>query len=563
MSASVVPAPALVSLARLRWTLLGVMLAMLLSMLDTTIAGTAMPTIVRELGGFNHLSWVVSAYTLAIAVSTPVWGKLSDLRGRRNVFLASIVLFMLGSAVTGAAQSMGQLIAFRALQGLGAGGLAVGAFALIGDLVAPRERGRYQGMAAIVMAMGTIGGPLLGGFVTGHLGWRWAFYVNLPLGLVALVWSATMLRLPAVRRPASIDWAGVVLLAIAIGSTVLAASLAGVRYAWGSPQILGLAVTALATLTAFIWSQHRATEPVLPPRIFASRNMTLASALVAVVGALLFGCSIYLPLFQQTVQHATATASGLLLLPLLIPMVLASQLPGWVMTKTGRYKIFPVIGTILATAGTLLLATMNTTTRRTSTSLYMALIGIGLGFTTQMTTTIAQNSVQLRDMGAATAALTLFRTLSGSVAVAIFGALSARALTGVTDPAGGTAYLDAAATATLHIFLAVRGRDHRRPPHQRSTPARRPHHVSRLCCLISAGPAPANEVSTAHLKSSLRSRAPNLPGQHSSANPIPERTGGWSTRPAPHCGHGPAVGVFLRDATRLRHDAGVLCLSTL
>jgi MFS family permease len=266
-----------------------------------------------------------------------------------------------------------------------------------------------------------------------------------------------MLRLPAVRRLASIDWAGVILLAIAIaiGSTVLAASWAGVRYAWGSPQILGLAMTALATLTAFIWSQHRATEPVLPPRIFASRNMTLASALVAVVGALLFGCSIYLPLFQQTVQHATATDSGLLLLPLLIPMVLASQLPGWVMTRTGRYKIFPIIDAILATAGTLLLATMNTTTSRTTTSLYMALIGIALGFTTQMTTTIAQNSVQLRDMGAATAAITLFRTLSGSIAVAIFGALSARALTGVTGPVGGTAYLNAAATGTRHIFLTA------------------------------------------------------------------------------------------------------------
>jgi EmrB/QacA subfamily drug resistance transporter len=398
MSAPSAVVAAAVSPARLALTLLGVMLAMRLSMLDNTIVGTAMPTIVRELGGLDLLSWVVVTHTLATAISAPVWGKLGDLRGRKNVFLASIVIFLIGSALSGAAQSIEQLIAFQALQGLGAGGLAVGALALIGDLVEPRERGRYQGMAAIVMVLGIIGGPLLGGFVTGHFGWRWAFYINIPIGIVTLVWSQIMLRLPAVRRSVRIDWLGVVLLALTTGSIVLAASWAGVRYDWISPQIIGLALAAIVGLTAFIRSQRRTPEPLLPPRIW-SRNMVLASVLVAVAGGLMFGCSLYLPLFQQTVQGVTATESGLLLLPMLIPMMLASQIPGTYMTRTGRYKLFPIIGTILVTAGTLLLATMDASTSSTTTSLYLIVVGTGLGFFLQTTTTIAQNSVDLPDMG--------------------------------------------------------------------------------------------------------------------------------------------------------------------
>lgn len=262
------PAPA--APRHVRWTLLGVMLAMLLSMLDNTVVGTSMPTIVRELGGLDHLSWVVVAYTLATAASTPVWGKLGDLYGRKHVYLISIVLFLAGSALAGAAQSMSWLIAARAFQGIGAGGIGAGAFALIAALVPPRERGRYQGMTASVMAIGTIGGPLLGGFVTGHFGWRWAFYINLPLGLLALLWCQVMLDLPVLRRQARIDWPGISLLTLAITSVTLAANWAGTTYAWASWQVLGLFALAVVGIAAFIAIErrspnrccHRAYSPV-------------------------------------------------------------------------------------------------------------------------------------------------------------------------------------------------------------------------------------------------------------------------------------------------------------
>ncbi|MET7489641.1 MDR family MFS transporter [Streptomyces sp. NPDC005538] len=433
-----------------RWTLLGVMLAMLLAMLDNNIVGTAMPTIVRDLGGLEHISWVVTAYTLATAVSTPLWGKFGDLYGRKRVFLASVVVFLTGSLLAGAAHSMAQLIEFRALQGIGAGGLAAGAFALIGTLVAPRERGRYQGMTATVMAIGTIGGPLLGGFVTGHLGWRWTFYINLPLGLIALVWVQSTLRLPAQRVQARIDWPGVALLTAAISSVVMMATWAGTTYPWMSWQVLALAATALLASVAFVAVERRTAEPLLPPRIFTGhRNFPLATALLLAVGVVMFGSALYLPLFQQTVQGASATSSGLLLLPMMVPVVLASNVAGKVMSRTGRYKIFPVLGTALLATAMLLLSTMDTTTSRTLTSCYMALLGLGLGLTMQMGTTIAQNSVELRDMGAASASTNLFRTLGGSLGVAVFGSLFTRALR------PGSTYAHSVAVGTRHIFLTA------------------------------------------------------------------------------------------------------------
>ncbi|MFF4258507.1 MDR family MFS transporter [Streptomyces sp. NPDC001663] len=436
-----------------RWTLLGVMLAMLLGMLDNNIVGTAMPTIVEDLGGLEHISWVVTAYTLATAVSTPVWGKVGDLYGRKRVFLASIAVFLIGSLLTGAAHSMTQLIEFRALQGMGAGGLAAGAFALIGTLVSPRERGRYQGMTATVMAVGTVGGPLLGGFVTGHLGWRWAFYVNLPLGLVAMVWVHLLLKLPAQRVKARIDWPGVALLTAAITATVLAATWAGTTYAWTSWQILTLAAVAVLAALAFVAVERRTAEPLLPPRIFTGhRNFPLATALLLTTGVVMFGSALYLPLFQQTVQGASATSSGLLLLPLMIPVVIASNIAGKIMSRTGRYKIFPILGTAFLAVGMLLLSTMDTGTSRTLTGCYMALTGLGLGLALQMATTIAQNSVDLRDMGAASASTNLFRTLGGSLGVAVFGSLFTRA---VHPGAPKAEYLHSVATGTHHIFLTA------------------------------------------------------------------------------------------------------------
>lgn len=452
--------------ARTRLILLGVMLAMLLAMLDNAIVGTALPTIVGDLGGLKHLAWVVTAYTLTTAVSTPVWGKVGDLRGRKKVFLTAIAVFVAGSVLSGAAQSMTELIAFRALQGLGAGGLAVGAFALIGDLVSPRERGRYQGMTATVMAVGTIGGPLLGGVVTTHLGWRWAFYINVPLGAVAFGWCQVMLRLPARRTAARIDWLGTALLATAITALVLVTTWGGNSFPWMSGQVLGLAGLAVAALVAFIVSQQRVAEPVLPLRIFHHRNLPLASVIALVVGVVMFGCVVYLPQFQQSIQHANATGSGLLLLPLVLPIVVMSQVAGRVMAKTGRYKVFPVLGAGFLITGMALLATMSTHTGRVTTSVYMVLIGVGLGFTMQMNTVIAQNSVQRSDLGVASSAVTLFRTVGGSVGVALFGSLFTRALShglpaggqpnaaqlaGLSTPARDR-YLDAVAVGTQHIF---------------------------------------------------------------------------------------------------------------
>jgi EmrB/QacA subfamily drug resistance transporter len=456
----------------IRWVLLGVLMAMLLGMLDGLIVGTAMPTVVADIGGIDHISWVVTAYTLAAACSTPVWGKLGDLFNRKHMFLGSIVLFMIGSVLSGQASSMGELIGFRALQGIGAGGLMAGAFALIGVLLPPRERGKYQGMVAIIQAVGSIGGPLVGGFVTGHLGWRWAFYINIPLGLICLVWCGMMLRVPAARRgKVVIDWLGITLMTAMISAIVMAATWAGSTYAWTSWQILSLGAATVLLLVAFIASQKRAAEPLLPPRIFTGhRNFPISAVLLVVAGVAMFGGTLYLPLYQQTVQGASASNSGLLLLPMMAGTVAASLVAGKVMTKTGKYKIFPVVGAASLAIGMGLLSTMDTTTSRFTTSAYMVLVGIGTGFTIQMANTIAQNAVELRDMGAASASTSLFRTLGGSLGVAVFGSLFTRAIQGHAGaPAEGghtdasavegmsgaakDAYLHAVAHGTQQIFL--------------------------------------------------------------------------------------------------------------
>ncbi|MFJ6794258.1 MDR family MFS transporter [Streptomyces sp. NPDC091268] len=424
-------ADAAASPRRIRLTLLGVMLATLLAMLDNMVVGTAMPTIVGELGGLERLSWVVTAYTLATAASTPVWGKLGDLYGRKGTFLTSIVIFLVGSGLSGAARSMEQLIAFRALQGIGAGGLVVGAFALIGALVSPRERGRYQGMSATVMAVGTIGGPLLGGFLTSHLGWRWSFYINLPVGAVVLPWIHTMLHLPAPPRGRAagaprMDYLGAALLTTTIGALVLLTTWGGTQYAWGSAQVLALAALTVLALAAFLRSQTRAAEPVLPLSVFRVRNMALASVMAFTTGAAMFGVVSFLPMYQQSVQGASAANSGMLLLPMVLPIVLCSQIVGRVMTRTGRYKVFPVVGGAVVGLGLYLLSTMDATTGRGTSAAYMVVLGTGLGLAMQMPMTIAQNSVEVKDMGVASASSTLFRTIGGSFGVALFGSLFAR-----------------------------------------------------------------------------------------------------------------------------------------
>lgn len=435
---------------RIRLTLLGVMLGMLLAMLDNFIVGTAMPTILGDLGGVRSLSWVVTAYTLTTAVSTPIWGKLGDLYGRKIMFQLAVVGFIIGSVLASLAPSMNVLIAARAFQGLGAGRLAVGAFAVIADLVPPRERGRYQGMVAVVIAAGTIGGPLIGGLVTDAFGWRWAFLFNLPLGVITLAWIGIFLKLPINRRKARIDWVGALLLSGAISAVVLATTWAGSASRWEPMRSIGLGLTAVACLAVFIRQERHNPEPLIPLSLFASRSFTMAAVLGVVASVVSFSCVVYIPLFQQSVQGASASSSGLLLLPMMIPVVIFSHVTGRAMTATGRYKMFSVIGAVSMTVGGVLLATMTTSTSSIVTSTFLVLMGIGSGFT-QMTMTIAQNSVEQSDMGAASSTVTLLRTVGGSIAVAAFGSVYASHTAGLA----GTALQEGATRGTSVIFVLV------------------------------------------------------------------------------------------------------------
>ncbi|MER5889192.1 MDR family MFS transporter [Streptomyces sp. NPDC001941] len=444
-----------------RVVLLALMIAMLLAMLDNMIVGTAMPTIVGELGGLEHLSWVVTAYTLATAASTPIWGKLGDMFGRKQVFLTSIVLFLIGSALSGMAQDMGQLIGFRAIQGLGAGGLMVGVMAIIGDLIPPRDRGKYQGMMAGVMALAMIGGPLVGGTITDHWGWRWSFYINLPLGVVALAMITAVLHLPKKERPAGtrIDFLGAGLLTLGITAIVLVTTWGGTEYAWGSGTIVGLAVGGVLALAAFLFVETRVSDPIMPLHIFRSRNFTLMSVIGFLTGFVMFGAVLFLPLFQQSVQGASATNSGLLLLPMLLSMMVVSLVAGRVTTSTGKYKIFPILGGALMVVGLFLLSTMDTDTTRFTSGLYMAVLGAGMGFLMQITMLVAQNSVEMKDMGVASSSTTLFRTLGSSFGVAIMGALFNHQVQDEMASRGGgaataaSAQLDAASLAKLPAAL--------------------------------------------------------------------------------------------------------------
>ncbi|MFJ4694468.1 MDR family MFS transporter [Streptomyces sp. NPDC088766] len=441
-----------------RVVILALMITMMLAMLDNMIVGTAMPTIVGDLGGLEHLSWVVTSYTLATAASTPIWGKLGDMYGRKGAFLSSIVIFLAGSALSGMAQDMGQLIGFRAVQGLGAGGLMVGVMAIIGDLVPPRERGKYQGMMAAVMAIAMIGGPLVGGTITDHWGWRWAFYINLPLGVVALGLITAVLHLPKKRSQARIDYLGAGLLTVGITSIVLVTTWGGTEYAWSSARIMELIGIGVAALVGFVFWQTRAVEPILPLHIFRSRNFTLMSVIGFITGFVMFGATLFLPLYQQAVQGASATNSGLLLLPMLGAMLVTSMVAGRITTSSGRYKVFPVLGGALMIVGLYLLSTMDTGTSRFTSGVFMAVVGLGMGCLMQITMLVAQNSVEMKDMGVASSSATLFRTLGSSFGVAIMGALfNSRVQDAMSERAGAlgskiteqSAQLDAAGLAKL------------------------------------------------------------------------------------------------------------------
>ena len=414
--------------SRLRLAFGGLLVAMFIGALDQTIMATALPTIAGQLGGLAELSWVVTAYVLAAAASTPVWGKASDLFGRKRLIAAAIVVFIGFSALSGTAQTIGWLIAFRALQGIGAGGVMTLATASVADLVPPRERGRYMGYIQLTFLLASLAGPLLGGLFVDRLSWRWALYVNVPIGTLALVLLAVYLPRGTRRREARIDYAGAALLAGAVIAIMLIATWGGSQYGWGSPQILGLIAGAVALLAGFVARERTAAEPVLPLRLFGDRVFTVVSAGAFVATLSLFAAIVFLPVFLQLVTGASATGSGLLMLPLLGASAISTIAAGRIMARTGRYKIFPVIGLAAMSAGLLLFSTLGATGSRAMAALYMVVFGAGFGMVTQILMVAIQNAVSPREIGTATAAANLFRALGGSVGVAVYGAIFAAGL---------------------------------------------------------------------------------------------------------------------------------------
>jgi EmrB/QacA subfamily drug resistance transporter len=399
------------------------MLGMFLASLDQTIVATALPTIVGDLHGLNHLAWVVTAYLLTSTISTPLWGKLGDQFGRKSFFQAAIVIFLVGSALSGLSQDMAELIAFRAVQGIGAGGLMVSAQAIVGDVVSPRDRGRYMGYFGAVFGLTSVAGPLLGGLFTQHLSWRWIFYVNVPIGVVALFVIAAVLHVPAVRRPHRIDYLGTCLLSAAVTAIVLLTSWGGTEYAWGSPTIVGLGLGAAALLALFLVVERRATEPVIPLWLFRIRTFSVSSAMGFIVGLIMFGAIIYLPLYLQTVHGATPTTSGLELLPMVVGMLLTFIPTGQLVSRTGRYKRFPIIGTAVMVVGLTLLSQLGPTTPFWVSAIFMFVVGFGVGMVMQVLVVVVQNAVAYADLGVATSTATFFRSIGGGFGVALFGAV--------------------------------------------------------------------------------------------------------------------------------------------
>ena len=406
------------------------LLGMLLAALDQTVVSTALPTIVGDLGGASHIAWIVTAYLLTSTVSTPLWGKLGDLYGRKRYFQASIVIFLFGSALSGISQTLDMLIVFRAIQGLGAGGLMVGAQAIIGDVVEPRERGKYQGLFGAVYAVTTVIGPLLGGLLTQDASWRWVFYLNVPLGVLALAVTATALPGNLQRVHRVIDYAGAVLLTLGVTALVLLTSLGGTSYGWASPPIVVLGAAGLALLAAWALVERKVAEPILPLKLFANRVFSASSAIGFVVGFALFGAVTFIPVFLQVAKGSDPTVSGLQLLPLMLGMLGTSILSGMLISRWGRYKVFPVVGSALIAVGLYLLSTIGPTTANGVMYLYMAIMGLGLGGVMQVLVIAVQNAVDYRELGVATAGATFFRSIGGSFGTAIFGAVFANVVRG-------------------------------------------------------------------------------------------------------------------------------------
>ena len=462
---------------RVRLIFGALLLVLLLASLDQTIVSTALPTIVGELGGLEHLSWVVTAYLLAATVAGPLYGKLGDLYGRKQVLQIAIVIFLAGSALCGLAQNMAELIGFRAIQGLGAGGLMVVTLAVVGDIIPPRDRGRYQGFFGGVFGISTIIGPLLGGFFVDQLSWRWIFYVNLPIGAVALAVIAAVFHTRTAHRDHAIDYLGAVLLAGTLSSIVLFTSLGGTTWAWGSWPILSLVALSVILLPAFVVAESRASEPILPLSLFRNRTFAVTSAIGFIIGLALFGAVTYLPLYLQITKGSSPTSSGLQLTPLMGGLLVTSILSGQLISRYGRYRPFPIAGTALTAVGLFLLSRLHVDTPAWQAMAYAAVLGLGLGAVMQVLVLAVQNAVDRRDLGVATSGSTLFRQIGGSIGVSLFGAIFANRLAtelasrlprgtilpDTTDPATiralpepvRNAFEDAFAAALQPVFLSA------------------------------------------------------------------------------------------------------------
>lgn len=402
----------------------GLVLAMLLAALDQMIFSTALPTVVGELGGVNHMLWVTTAYILAATIMMPVYGKLGDLFGRKSLFIFAISIFMIGSIVGGLAQGMPELIAGRAIQGLGGGGLMILAQAIIADVVPARERGKYMGIMGGVFALASVAGPLLGGYFTESLSWRWCFWINIPLGIAAIVSAMLFLHLPKrTQGKPKIDVLGMVTLAIASSAIVLATSLGGNTYDWGSPQIVGLWVLGAVFGVAFVFIERRAAEPVMPLFLFKKRNFNLTTGAGLITGIAMFGALAYLPTYLQMVTGVSATEAGLLMIPMMAAMLITSIGSGQFVSKTGRYKFLPIVGSVFIALGLFLLSTMTPDTQLWLRCMFLAVMGLGLGLTMQLLVLIVQNSFPITAVGTATASNNYFRQIGASIGAAAVGSL--------------------------------------------------------------------------------------------------------------------------------------------
>jgi EmrB/QacA subfamily drug resistance transporter len=452
MSSPIEPAP------RVRLIFGALMLVILLASLDQTIVATALPTIVGDLGGLEHLSWVVTAYLLASTITGPLYGKFGDLYGRKPTLQVAIVIFLVGSMLCGIAQNMPELISFRAVQGLGAGGLITTTIAVVGDIIPPRDRGRYQGIFGAVFGVSTIVGPLLGGFFVDNLSWRWIFYVNLPVAAVAMVVIGAVFHTRAERVEHAVDYAGAALLAGGLSAVVLFTSLGGTTFAWSSSESIVLAVLGVVLLAVFLVAERRASEPILPLELFRNRIFSVCAGIGFIIGLALFGSVTYLPIFLQVVKGQSPTASGLQLTPMMGGLLVTSIVSGRLISRFGRYKPFPVAGTAVMTVGMVLLSRLDIHSTGPYAALSMLVLGLGLGMVMQVLVLAVQNAVDYRHMGVATSGSLLFRQVGGSIGIALFGAIFANRLRGNLAshlPPGASVPKTVSPAAVAHLAPAV------------------------------------------------------------------------------------------------------------